>query len=143
MAKGGRSSITVDFSAFEKQLLITMDRVERGTKKATIAACQEILRRSLQQVPRDTETLAKSAFYEVKGNRKNFVGYVGYGGNGDPRNPKTAQAASKYMVVVHEDLSAKHKVGKAKFLEDPVREYQKEHLARAANILRKETGIRK
>ena len=41
------------------------------------------------------------------------------GGPIDKVNPATGQKASEYAVSVHEDLSARHANGKAKFLEDP------------------------
>jgi hypothetical protein len=68
-----------------------------------------------------------SAFYEVS-RRTDVGGYVyaarvGYGGNGDPINPRTGKRASQYMVKLHEDLTTPHHNGKAKFLEDPVREF--------------------
>lgn len=107
-----------------------------GTKKATIAACEEILEMSKEQVPKDTSTLLASAFYEIgrradtSANTWAYEGIVGYGGNGDPVNPKTGRRASSYMVKVHEDLSVFHPTGKAKFLEDPVREYAREKFPR-------------
>ena len=75
-----------------------------------------------------------SAFYEVT-RRSDVSGYryegvVGYGGNGDPVNPRTGRRASSYMVEVHEDLSVVHPTGKAKFLEDPVREYARDNFPR-------------
>jgi hypothetical protein len=35
-----------------------------------------------------------------------------------------------YAVIVHEDLEAIHPVGKAKFLEDPIRDYASEKFPR-------------
>lgn len=106
-----------------------MRNISTGTKKATIAACEEILAESKNQVPTLTTTLIQSAYYEVKrrsdtaSSYYTYEGTVGYGGNGDPVNPKTGERASSYMVAVHENLSAVHPNGKAKFLEDPVRDY--------------------
>lgn len=116
-----------DLANFDATCEIALRNVASGTKKATVAACEEIMRESKLQVPRLTETLLASAFYEVK-RRADVSSWVyeallGYGGNGDPINPTTGQRASSYMVAVHEDLEANHPVGKAKFLEDPVREY--------------------
>lgn len=138
MAKAGRASISVNYSEVERNLMVTLSKVQRGTKKATLAAVQEIYEESQRQVPRDTETLANSGFYEVQGSYSNFVGVVGYGGKGDPVNPRTGQKASDYMVAVHEDLTAMHPTGKAKFLEDPVREYQASMLGKVAAVIRSE-----
>jgi hypothetical protein len=91
--------------------------------KAITNACKELMEMSLVQVPRASGTLASSIYYEVSGSyQSGFVGTVGYGGNGDPVNP-TGKHASEYMLAVHENLYALHSVGKAKFLEDPVKEY--------------------
>lgn len=122
--------------SFNIKCQASIRNVGRGTKKATIEACEEILKASLEQVPKDTYTLAMSAFYTVarqsgtSDRTYQYEGHVGYGGNGDPTNPKTGRRASDYMVEVHEDLSVFHPVGKAKFLEDPVREYGERKFAR-------------
>ena len=121
---------------FEAQCEAAIRNIGNGTRKATIAACEEILGNSMAEVPKDTYTLLMSAFYEVARRTDTsastwaYEAIVGYGGNGDPVNPKTGRRASSYMVKVHEDLSAYHSTGKAKFLEDPVREYAKENFPR-------------
>ena len=108
--------------------------VDRGTKSATELACQDILEESLRQVPRDTGTLASTAFYEVTRRTAlkgyiyqgviGYAGLVGAGAGRDAYNPVSRRYASEYAVRVHEDLSAEHpNGGKAKFLEDPVRQY--------------------
>lgn len=127
---------TIDFKfpknelqKFEATCQIAIRNVFRGTKKATTAACQEILGNSMAQVPKETYTLLMSAYYEVSRRQDTalttwaYEAIIGYGGNGDPINPKTGRPASSYMLAVHEDLTAHHPTGKAKFLEDPVREY--------------------
>lgn len=127
---------TIDFKfpknelqKFEATCQIAIRNVFRGTKKATTAACQEILGNSMAQVPKETHTLLMSAYYEVSRRQDTalttwaYEAIIGYGGNGDPINPKTGRPASSYMLAVHEDLTANHPTGKAKFLEDPVREY--------------------
>lgn len=134
-----RSAVSVTFNKsslnqFNAACSAMIQNVHKGSKRATTEACKEILAESLKQVPRETDTLADSAFYEVE-RRTDVKGYVykgtvGYGGNGDPINPKTGMPASSYMVVVHEDLMANHPVGKAKYLEDPVRAYSDEKFAR-------------
>lgn len=116
---------------FEANCNITVSKLGKGTKKALVAACDEILGESMAQVPLDTSTLMMSAFWEINGNYKiGWDAVIGYGGNGDPINPKTGQPASAYMVAVHEDLTAEHPIGKAKFLEDPIREYAKQNFPR-------------
>lgn len=117
--------------------------VDRGTKAATEQACREVLEESLKQVPRDTGTLASTAFYEVSRRtaRKGYVyegtiGYAGAAGAGfkhDAVNPRTGKPASSYAIIVHEDLTVAHPGGgKAKFLEDPLRAYAANRFARVA-----------
>ena len=125
-----RVTMDVNFDNFKRSAAAAITHVGRGTKKATIKACETILAESLKQVPRRTNTLASSAFYEVTGSSKHFEAIIGYGGNGDPINPSTGERSSQYMVTVHEDLDAVHPVGKAKFLEDPIREFAKENFPR-------------
>jgi hypothetical protein len=116
---------------FNAALDVIISKVGRGTKNGTKAACEELLKMSLEQVPRFTNTLANSAYYEISGTYKTgFKGTVGYGGNGDPINPITGESASSYMMAVHENLSAFHPIGNAKFLENPAREYAKENFPR-------------
>lgn len=122
-----------DVNSFARSIEAVIRNVGRGTKAATDQACREILEASLAQVPRDTGTLANTGFYEVirraavKGySYEGIIGYAGAVGSGfsrDAVNPKTGKAASSYAVIVHEDLTSAHLAGKAKFLEDPIREY--------------------
>lgn len=129
-----RGTIDFDFkkselAGFEASCKIAIRNIDRGTKAATIAAAKEIMEASKEQVPKLTCTLLASAFYEVSRRSDTaastwaYEAILGYGGNGDPINPSTGMPASSYMVAVHENLDAVHPVGKAKFLEDPVREY--------------------
>ena len=117
--------------------------VGTATKTGTTVACQEILEESLKQVPRDTDTLASTGFYDVSRRtatkRYTYEGVVGYAGTAgagasrDKLNPKSRSMVSDYAMKVHEDLSAFHpNGGKAKFLEDPVREYGAKHFKRVA-----------
>lgn len=134
-----KSIVSIDFDQdslknFKAKCDIAIRNVDTGTKKATTAACEEILANSLLQVPRETNTLANSAFYEVS-RRSDISGYkyeavVGYGGKGNPINPKSGKSASSYMVAVHENLNVVHPIGKAKFLEDPVRDYARNKFER-------------
>lgn len=128
---------------FASSMEIVLRNVYRGTKSATEQACKEILEESLKQVPRDTETLASTAFYEVNRRMatKNYtyegvIGYAGMAGSGanhDRLNPKSRAMVSSYAFRVHEDLSAQHpNGGKAKFLEDPVKEYAADRFKRVA-----------
>jgi len=116
---------------FNNRCDVAISKLGNGSRKSLVAACEEILDESMTQVPIDTTTLMLSAFWEISGHWKTgWDAIVGYGGNGDPVNPKTGKPASAYMMAVHEDLSVSHPIGKAKFLEDPVREYAKQKFPR-------------
>lgn len=112
---------------FEAQCNVAISKLGNGSRKALTVACDEILGESMAQVPQDTSTLLMSAFWEIDGHWKTgWNAIIGYGGNGDPVNPKTGMPASSYMLAVHEDMTSHHPIGKAKFLEDPVRAYAAE-----------------
>ena len=116
---------------FRAECNAVISKVGNGSRKALVEACNVISEDSLNQVPRDTNTLALSQYWEITGNyRTGWSAEIGYGGNGDPINPKTGKPASSYMLTVHEDLSAYHVHGKAKFLEDPLRAYAQERFPR-------------
>lgn len=128
---------------FASAMEVVIRNVYRATKTATTQACEEVLAASLEQVPRDTNSLASTAFYEVSRRMatKNYtyegvVGYAGMAGAGashDTLNPKSRAMVSSYAFRVHEDLSLQHpNGGKAKFLEDPVREYAAGRFKRVA-----------
>lgn len=126
-----RVSLDLNYSAFDTSCSATVTKVGNGSRKALLAACEEIWNRSSEQVPVDTLTLLTSLYYEITGDyRTGWEARIGYGGNGDPVNPKTGKRASSYMLAVHEDLTAYHPHGKAKFLEDPIREFAGEKFPR-------------
>lgn len=125
---------------FESQCNVAISKLGNGSRKALVEACDEILDESMAQVPIETSTLMLSAFWEIHGHwRTGWNAIIGYGGNGDPVNPKTGKPASAYAVAVHEDLSAVHPIGKAKFLEDPVRAYASKKFPRTVFKYAKES----
>lgn len=131
-----RAELKLDVKSLEKVLNATVMKLDPVSKKATEELCKAIYEESLKLVPKDTGTLASSAYYTVLGNFKTgFVGYIGYGGNGNRFNPKSRRRASEYMIVVHEDLSVQHKNGQAKFLEMPVRRFQGKAAEEIAKII--------
>lgn len=132
-----------ELNAFSSSVEAKLYNVGTATKRGTEQACREILEASLAQVPRETGALASTAFYTVDRNmatkRYTYVGTVGYAGTAgsgastDRINPKSGASVSSYAVRVHEDLDARHpNGGKAKFLEDPVREYGNSNFKRVA-----------
>ena len=129
--------------------------VGRGAKAATEYAAWDIMSESLGQVPVDTGTLASSAFAGVsrRTDTKNYTygAVLGYGDirgmakqanlgpiewlmtPSNPVNPRSGLPASAYSARVHEDLDMPHpNGGKAKFLEDPIREWASGKFTRTA-----------
>ena len=124
-----RVTLDINFSKFHKKCEATISKVAKSTYAATKEACEEIMDESLRQVPRDTGTLADSAFYDIrKAKDYGYEATLGYGGSAI--NPKTGVPVMDYAVIVHEDLEAYHPIGKAKFLEDPIRDYAAEKFPR-------------
>lgn len=112
-----RRGIKVLSANLEKANIIT---TRAGAQKLRDIATN-IMSESAVEVPRDSETLANSGYIEGPTHKEGSVKVsLGYGGTNDQVNPKTGKRASDYMVAVHERIDAKHPIGKAKFLEDPV-----------------------
>lgn len=94
--------------------------VPTATHERLLDEVNAIMAESLTEVPRDTNSLADSAFVEDNAGNITF----GYGGNNVKTNPKNGESTEDYMLIVHEDLSVNHPVGKAKFLEDPINRHK-------------------
>ena len=105
---------------------------------ALAAGAQELLDRSLDLVPRDTEALADSGHKRQIGSGLQTQFIVGYGSLGDVfgirlslHGSTAGQLVSRhpydYASVVHEDMEMKHDPGQqAKFLEQPLYMNQRE-----------------
>lgn len=144
-----------ELGKFQTSCEALIRNVGTGTKAATEYAGWDIMSDSLSQVPIDTGTLASSAFLGVS-RRTNVSNYrygavLGYGDSvamlsglhmggvewlmapTNNVNPKSGLLASSYAAKVHEDLDMPHpRGGKAKFLEDPVRNWASGKFARTA-----------
>lgn len=129
--------------------------VGEGTKSATIDVAWNIMSDSLGEVPVDTGALISSAYLGIsrRTDTKNYRygAILGYGDTEqlaqqvdfgpidwhmEPTNnvnPKSGLPASTYAAKVHEDLDMPHpNGGKAKFLEDPIRNWAAGKFARTA-----------
>lgn len=113
----------VDISSFETG----MKRLSRNAKQRAMRSVRDSLniikKDSLLQVPKDTGSLAGSIYIDVIQVDDVVVGEIGYGG--DKVNSRTGIPVADYMIQQHEDLTIRHKNGKAKFLEDPIVAYAK------------------
>jgi len=89
---------------------------------------------SKREVPVDTGSLRNSGFVEEpRINGKQISVKLGYGGVATKVNPKNGEVTTTYAVIVHEDLSAHHAVGNAKFLENPIKR-RREKLMQNINL---------
>lgn len=96
--------------AFLRKLKSLGDRATTIVSGALFQEAEAIMTESKQQCPVDTGALRSSGHVappETSGGR--VVVTLGYGG-----------PAVSYAIFVHENLTARHPVGKAKFLEDPL-----------------------
>ena len=90
-------------------------------ERMPLQAAEKIMARSIEMCPEDTGTLISTAY--IKELKRGIVTTYEFGYTGDAVNPNTGIKASQYMVKVHEDLSAYHNKGSAKYLEKAVIEY--------------------
>ena len=108
----------IDHTLFTNTCNVLISKVPRATRNLVDLAGQEILADSNRMVPKETNTLMNSGYYEVGGNSADWDVTIGYADAAhDQSNPKSGKLASEYAVVVHEDLLAGHNIGEAKFLE--------------------------
>lgn len=105
-------TIDIAFVGMDKiiaKLQVAPNETKKAIRQVTDEVSQDVLYRSNEYVPVDTGVLRSSGnIIRAKEEGANtIVGGVGYGG-----------AASKYAVIVHENLNANHpRGGQAKFLE--------------------------
>jgi len=94
---------------------------------AVYSEAETIMTLSKKEVPTDTSALKDSGFVEkpIVGKEKVSV-KLGYGGVATKINPKSGEPTTSYAEIVHENLLATHPSGKAKYLEDPIREREPE-----------------
>lgn len=118
---------------------------KQAAKEAMKESLKELSEEILRQVPRDTNTLVNSYSFKIVDEGDQVTAKFGFALTKDPVNPKTGLRASQYMLAVHEDLSARHpNGGKAKFLEDPIRDFQAEFYRKATvSIVQKLKGVKK
>lgn len=124
--------------ALKRELNGRFANAARGTLAAVHKPARDVMRASSAQVPRDTEALANSAFLRAPyliGDE--VIVEFGYGSTYVGINPKTGQSSDEYAWIVHEDLEAKHPIGKAKFLEDPLVAYAPQILSNIGGSLSK------
>lgn len=100
-----------------------LPRLAAGVAEGLYRVGNEIMADSQELIPVDTGTAKGSGRVlppELRGDTLTVV--VGYG-YGDAVNPKTGEPAVGYIIPLHERTDVPHKVGRAKFLEQPALEH--------------------
>lgn len=109
-----------------------VERLAKADKQALRAgmwkAGRLLLRYSKPLVPVDTGNLKASGRVKVLN-------------NSDKQPELIVSYNTRYAVQVHEDLSAYHAVGQAKFLEEPARVYRKEFIRIIENEVERATDM--
>lgn len=117
--------LTVDYEGFNSTLEALVEKVGLRSGKIVEQQAEKIMEESVGECPKDTGALVSTAFVDM--DRGTFKNAATFGYNGKATvNPKSGETVSEYMIAVHEDLTAVHPNGKAKFLEDPVNRYAAE-----------------
>lgn len=133
--------VSVNIGSLVRNLQLAQKRVEFGAKKAVDTWADKVEEQSLMEVPRDTGSLANSFFRESTMTLEEYSVTVGYGSESVKINPKNSSLTTDYMLEVHENLDKDHpNGGKAKFLEDPVRQITEDFLSDSADIIRQTLG---
>lgn len=114
----------MDTKQFKQKLMATGSSIKRGSVNIALSEAEDIMAESIEQVPKDTGTLAEAAFVE-KGKSALGNTVVRFGYRPDKVNNKSRVTTGEYMIRVHEDMEMKHDNGKSKFLEDPINDYRK------------------
>lgn len=104
------------------------DRGRAAGGRALFEAGNEIMNMSLEEVPVDKGILRSSGFVDRPETTASGVEVqLGYGG-----------AANDYALVQHERLDFRHRVGKAKYLEDPANAWASKAEQSLGDALRRE-----
>lgn len=116
-----RNSVTGDNEIIER-----MKRIARQHPAELAAALytesELLMFKSKEEIPVDTGAAKSSAHVDAPVISTNKVSIeFGYGGTATKVNPKSGKPTTTYLIRIHEDMDMRHTVGKAKFLEDPVK----------------------
>lgn len=127
-----QDNVLRNLAKFQQKLIAAADKFLKQE-------AEELMTESKEECPVDTGALRSSGYVGDVGHA-GLVSTVrlGYGGVAAKVNPKTGETTEVYAVEVHEDLTTHHKVGKAKFLEDPYNRRVKGMSDRMAETLKKE-----
>ena len=133
-------SLNMTGKSFSSQLDIIQKKMLATSQKAVVKVGIELLDLAIQECPIDTGALRKSGLVKLngqiiaKGSKKNVI--ASYNINlQDGKFEVEVSFNTPYALRQHEVLSYVHKVGKAKYLEDPL----KNNITRFMDIIINET----
>ena len=127
-------SFEIDFGSSIDETVRAIDRwglrLVDALPPALFRRGEAVMKRAKDLTPVDTGTLRNSGTVnqpEIEGNQVSVT--IGFGG-----------AAAPYAVFVHEDMTKRHPVGQAKFLEEPLREEERDFDRNLAADIRLHAG---
>lgn len=110
-------NLTIDVKALELSIDILARKVPVSSHSTVSKAGNAIYKESQLLVPVDTKALKRSGYHRTTTKQGSSTVKVGYSDAKSTRyNPKTGKATSEYATVVHEDTTANHPLGSARFL---------------------------
>lgn len=102
-----------------------VDRIDQAVAKALYVEGEQLMADAKKLTPVDEGVLRASGFVTLPfedpedGSQTVDVGFGGPAGSGN-QNGETNRKPVGYAIIQHEDLTLNHKVGQAKFLEEPL-----------------------
>lgn len=122
-----------------KQLGRTRDEVVTATRGALYVEGEQTITEAKRLTPVDEGILRASGFVQLPVETPEgievMIGFGGPAGTGNRGETNTEDVG--YAVYVHEDLTAHHTVGQAKFLETPINRRRPEFTARIVQRIRR------
>lgn len=126
--------------SFSKQLDVIEKKILAVSQKAVVKVGIELLQMAVERCPIDTGALRKSGIVTLDGEiiaksgKKNVVASYNIDFSKDKFEVEIS-FNTPYALRQHEEMGYVHKIGQAKYLENPL----KENIARFMNIIIKET----
>jgi hypothetical protein len=123
------------------KLMKAIEKIENVSHKALIMVGQDLLAKALMECPLDTGDLRRSGYVKyqgkviVKGSDSGTTQSIGYTITLRSKYEVEVGFDSPYAIKQHENLEFRHLIGKAKYLEDPL----KQNLTRFIEYIVKET----
>lgn len=120
------------------------DRIKQATKAALYQEAEELMTAAKRLTPVDEGNLRASGHVQLPVESATGVSVtLGFGGPAGAGNVggEANTADVGYAVYVHEDLTARHPVGQAKYLEQPLTERREDFSERLAAKIRHELAV--